>query len=92
MRMLHEGLLLQPPLTPQRHAHAQGGGSKEAAAAPMAAATGSKGFLRRRGHPVIVRPEPQPRNTVEHIQDTLQSPTARFVGGSWQTSLFTSVC
>ena len=43
-------------------------------------AAGSKGLLRRRGHPVVVSTVPQPRGTLEHVHNTLQSPTARIVG------------
>jgi hypothetical protein len=57
------------------HAHAQAGRED---VAPVAAE--SKGFLRRRGAPVVVRDEPQPRGTLEHVHTTLQSPTARIVG------------
>lgn len=34
----------------------------------------------RGGHPVIVGMEPHSRGTLEHIQDTLQSPAVRVVG------------
>ena len=53
------------------------GGAEPVAAMPAPRAAGD---LRHRGHPVIVGVEPQSRGTLEHIQDTLQSPAVRVVG------------
>ena len=52
------------------------GGAEPIAAMPAPRAAD----LRHRGHPVIVGVEPQSRGTVEHIQETLQSPAVRVVG------------